>query len=129
MLASGGVDADGALGDLVDVSHDVEAAALLGTDGTALASTLDGDAAASFAAAVYRVVSAAEAVKPGEAAELSRLEVRLSDGSLFVVRDDDRLAAATTGPSISGALVFHDLGSCLRSIRDDAQMEAADAPA
>ena len=129
MLASGGVDADGALGDLVDVSQDVEAAALLGADGTLLASTLDGDRAASFAAAVHRVVSAAEDVKPGDAAALSKLEARLREGSLFVVRDGDRLAAAATGRSASTVLVLHDLGSCLRSLREDARMEAADAPA
>jgi len=123
------VDADGALGDLVDVSHDLEAAVLLDTDGMPLASTLADERAAAFAAAVRDIVSAAEAVKPGDAAALSRLQARLGDGSLFVVRDGDRLVAATTRPSPSAALVFHDLGSCLRSVREGAHMEAADAPA
>jgi hypothetical protein len=129
VLASGGVDAEGALAHLVDVSSDVESAVLLGADGNAAASTLGAERTTTFAAAVQRVVAAAEAVKPGDAAALLRVEARLRHGSLFVVRDGERLAAATTGASPSAALVFHDLGTCLRSIGESGRMEAVDAPA
>jgi hypothetical protein len=37
-------------------------------------------------------------------------------GSVFVVRDGDRLIAATTTPEPTVGLVFYDLKTCLRSI-------------
>jgi hypothetical protein len=129
VLASSGVDAEGALAHLVDVSRDVESAAVLGADGNAAASTLGPEPTPIFAAAVHRLVAAADAVKPGDAAALVRVEARLRNGSLFVVRVADRLVAATTGASPPAALVFHDLESCLRSIEERGRIEAVDAPA
>jgi hypothetical protein len=80
---------------------------------------------------VHALVSSAEAVKLGEPAPLTTLEARLRAGCIFVVRDGDHLAAATTRPSAAGALVLHDLGACVRSLATaaGAPLEAADAPA
>jgi len=38
-----------------------------------------------------------------------------AEGSVFVVRDDGRLIAATTTPEPTVGLVFYDLKSCLRA--------------
>jgi hypothetical protein len=54
--------------------------------------------------------------------EFAQLEVALQAGSVFVVRDGDRLIAATTQPEPTVGLVFYDLKSCLRDL------ETAPAP-
>ncbi len=48
--------------------------------------------------------------------EFAQLEVALQAGSVFVVRDGDRLIAATTPPEPTVGLVFYDLKSCLRDL-------------
>ena len=45
---------------------------------------------------------------------MTQLEAATGEGSVFVVRDGDRLIAAATGPEPTGGLVFYDLKSCLR---------------
>ena len=74
-----------ALADLVEISSQIEAAVLLGADGSVMASTLD--------------------------------------GSVFVVRDGERLIAAITGPEPTVGLVFYDLKAALRQ-----SAEVPDAP-
>jgi hypothetical protein len=46
--------------------------------------------------------------------ELTQLEAATGEGSLFVVRDGDRLIAAVSGPEPTAGLVFYDLRSALR---------------
>src|SRR5215203_7281624 len=82
---------------LVDVSRDVGAAVLLLPDGRVAASGLPDERAEAFAAAVRKVVAAAEHMKPGEEAPLMRLDARVGGKALVIVRDGDRLAAATAG--------------------------------
>jgi hypothetical protein len=47
---------------------------------------------------------------------VAQLEAATPVGSVFVVRDGDRLIAATTTPEPTVGLVFYDLKTCLRSI-------------
>ena len=129
MLASGGVDAEAALADLVDVSRDVEAAVLLLHEGRMAASGLPDGRAEAFAAAVRKVAAAAEHMKPGEEAPLMRLDARVGGKAVVIVRDGDRLAAATAAATAPAALVAYDLTACLRSVETGAVAEAADAPA
>jgi hypothetical protein len=44
-----------------------------------------------------------------------QLEAVTAAGSVFVVRDDKTLIAASTSPEPTAGLVFYDLKSCLRS--------------
>ena len=45
---------------------------------------------------------------------LVQLQAALSDGCVFVVRDEDRVVAAVTAPDPTVGLVFYDLKTCLR---------------
>ncbi len=56
----------------------------------------------------------AQALRAG----VAQLEAATLDGSVFVVRDGQRLIAATTTPEPTVGLVFYDLKTCLRSIGD-----------
>ena len=55
-----------------------------------------------------------EELRPG----VAQLEAATLGGSVFVVRDGERLIAATTTPEPTVGLVFYDLKTCLRSIED-----------
>ena len=69
------------------------------------------------------MLAAAEELRPG----VTQLEAATVGGSVFVVRDGDRLIAATTSPEPTVGLVFYDLKTCLRSIDDTPAAEPANA--
>ena len=100
------MDAAQAIADLTEISPQVRHVAVREADGSVSGSNLADDEAAQ------RLVDAAEELRP----DVSQLEVATVDGSVFVVRDGDRLIAATTSPEPTVGLVFYDLKTCLRSI-------------
>jgi predicted regulator of Ras-like GTPase activity (Roadblock/LC7/MglB family) len=112
------MDAAGALADLTEISSQVERAAIVGADGAVLGSTFDDEERAKrFAEGARRLVEAAETVREARGlAGLGQLEAATVGGSVFVVRDGERLIAATTKPEPTVGLVFYDLKHCLRSV-------------
>ena len=115
------MDAAEALKDLTEISSQIEAAVLAGADGSVLASTLtDHVASTRLADAARALVDEARGL-PRESGEgpLVQLEASMFDGSLFVVRDDERIVAGVTGPEPTAGLVFFDLKSCLRAAEAD----------
>ena len=110
------MDAAQALRELTEVSSQIEAAVLLGSDGSLLASTIDDSARSERLATAAQGLVAAGTRAPREGAEpLVQLEVALLDASVFVVCDEERIAAAVTTPDPTAGLVFYDLKSCLRA--------------
>lgn len=105
------MDAPQALADLVEISAQIESAVLAQADGTVLASTLADEARAGAVAA--EALALLEGAR-GPAGDPTQVEAALPDGSLFVVRDAERLVAATTGRDPTVGLVFYDLKTCLR---------------
>jgi predicted regulator of Ras-like GTPase activity (Roadblock/LC7/MglB family) len=111
------VDAARALADLTEISSQIEAVVLAETGGKVLASTVADEARADrLASAARELLAAAEQVGGETAAPLVQLEAATADGSVFVVRDAERLIAATTTPEPTVGLVFYDLKSCLRAV-------------
>lgn len=112
------MDAAQALRDLTEISSQIEAAVIVSTDGTLLAATLADDAAARrLADAAVGLVGAAASVPhvPQGADGFVQLEVAMLEGCVFVVRDEERAAAAVTSIQPTAGLVFFDLKSCLRA--------------
>jgi hypothetical protein len=108
------VDAAAALKDLTEISSQIESAILITAGGQTLASTLDDEGATErLAGAVNSLVEAT--AETGSGRTLVQLEAATSAGSLFVVRDDERIAAAVTKSEPTAGLVFFDLKSCLRA--------------
>jgi predicted regulator of Ras-like GTPase activity (Roadblock/LC7/MglB family) len=123
------MDAARALADLTEISAQVEHAAIVAADGAVLASTLaDGERAQRFADGARRLVDEAEQVG-GERglAGVAQLEAATLDGSVFVVRDGERIVIATTRPEPTVGLVFYDLKSCLRDSQPDDRSAAEPA--
>jgi hypothetical protein len=109
----GAMDAARAIADLTEISPQVKRVAVIAADGS-LAGTnvLDDAAAQHLVDGARRLVEAAEELRPG----VVQLEAATVGGSVFVVRDGERLIAATTSPDPTVGLVFYDLKTCLRSI-------------
>jgi predicted regulator of Ras-like GTPase activity (Roadblock/LC7/MglB family) len=108
-----------ALADLTEISTQIETAVVFDREGTVIAATVDDEKAGRLAATALELLRSAEehGAQRGEAAqELAQLDVSLQSGSVFIVREEDRLIAATTAPEPTVGLVFYDLKSCLRAL-------------
>ena len=115
MLASDPMATAQALADLTEISSQIQSAVVFDREGTVLASTVDDERAGLLASTALELLRAAE--EQGAAGkEVVQLDVALQDGSVFVVRDGDRVIAATTTTEPTAGLVFYDLKSCLRSL-------------
>jgi hypothetical protein len=118
------VDAAQALADLVEISSQIESAVLAEADGSVLATTLADEERAQAAAREGLALLEATAGDP------TQIQVILQEGSVFVVRDEERLLVAVTGKDPTPGLVFYDLKTCLRLAGEpEPQKKAAAAPA
>jgi predicted regulator of Ras-like GTPase activity (Roadblock/LC7/MglB family) len=104
-----------ALAHLTEISSQIEAAVVLDREGTVLASTVEDDRAGRMAAAALELFRAADE-RSGR--ELVQLDAALEGGSVFVVRDEERLIAAATRAEPTVGLVFYDLKSALRGLAE-----------
>lgn len=110
------MDAKQALAELVELSSQVRAAVVLDEDGTALAATPDdSEATERLRASARELLDAARDLHTGDQ-DVTRVEVELEEGALFVVTSGGRAAAATTGPQPTSGLVVYDLRTCLDRI-------------
>ena len=114
------VDAAQALADLTEISSQVVHVAIVDGEGTVLATTIaDAGSTARFVQGVATLLEEADTLRQTRGLpSLSQLEAATIEGSVFVVRRDDRIIAATTRPDPTVGLVFYDLKHCLRSIED-----------
>ena len=119
------MDAEKALGELMELSSQITAAVVLDGDGGVLASS-SGDSA-SLASSTLELVAAA-ADLGGDGRGVTRVEVELDEGAIFVVREGDRTVAATTGPDPTSGLVVYDLRTCAQAITSEPKKRRARKP-
>jgi predicted regulator of Ras-like GTPase activity (Roadblock/LC7/MglB family) len=111
------MDASQAIADLTEISPQVRHVVVLTADGAVSGSNLATETPAErLATGARQLLATAEELRPG----VAQLEAATVEGSVFVVRDGDRLIAATTTPEPTVGLVFYDLKTCLRSIDEPA---------
>ena len=114
--------ANSALEELLEVSPQVEAAVIITRADRhliAFAPSLTRGAAERFAAHAGKLLDAAEQAR----AELGRepvvqVEVATPDGHVFVTADANHVIAAVTSADPTVGLVFYDLKSALRTVRE-----------
>src|SRR5262245_43026812 len=125
------MDAPQALADLTEISSQVVDVAIIDEDGTIMATTAQDPARAErFAAGVARLVEQADRLREARnLPDLAQLEAATLEGSVFVVRRNGRMIAATTRPDPTVGLVFYDLKHGLRSIEDGAAAADEEAAA
>jgi predicted regulator of Ras-like GTPase activity (Roadblock/LC7/MglB family) len=107
--------AEKVLAELRDISSQVRAAVLLDAGGSVLGSTLSDEQGERLAAAAKQLLEQAEVVRGESEPKLTQLEAATPEGSVFVVREGDRVLAATTGPQPTAGLVFYDLRAAARA--------------
>jgi predicted regulator of Ras-like GTPase activity (Roadblock/LC7/MglB family) len=122
------MEAAQALADLTEISSQIEAAVVLDAGGSTVASTLDEPRTSELARSTEELLAAVDRVSGEDERQPSQLEVSTREGSVFVVRDGQRVVAATTGPEPTVGLVFYDLKSCLRSIAAEEKPKPKRAP-
>jgi hypothetical protein len=110
------VDANQALAELKELSSQVERAVVLDASGSLLAST--DDAGEALTRAALDLLAAAGELH-ASADEVTRAEVELGEGGLFILRVGGRTIAATTGPNPTSGLVAYDLRTCLQGIDEE----------
>ena len=109
------MDAAEAIAELLELSSHVEAAVVLEPSGVVVASSFADDGRANaLARRALDVVAAAGGLRR-QGARVTRVEARFEEGSLIVVSEDERLAAAATVPDPPFALVAYDLRNALRA--------------
>ena len=110
------MDATQALAELAELSSQVERAVVLDAKGSVLAST--GDESDGLARSAVDLLAAAGELH-ASAGEVTRAEVELAEGGLFVLAEGGRTIAATTGPNPTSGLVVYDLRTCLARIDEE----------
>ena len=111
------MDVAAALERLLQDSSQVERAVVLDASGSVLGSTLDDDGASErLASAASELAASAGELHAG--AEVTRVEVELAGGAVFVLREGERGIVGVTGPRPTAGLVAYDLRTCLHAIEE-----------
>jgi hypothetical protein len=120
LIASTAMEAARALADLVEISPQIEAAAVLAGDGEMAGSIGVPEARRSILArAVRELVDGAAAFR--REGRVTQLHASLADGDVFAVTGaDERTIVAVTGERAAPGLVFYDLKRCLAALADEA---------
>src|SRR5436309_14162786 len=115
------MDAAQALVELTEISPQIEVAVIFDEGGAVEGSTLqDAEHSRELARLGAQLVDEASRVRSAEAGDVLQLQAQLNAGSVFLLRDGERRIVATTGQEPTVGLVFYDLRSGLRSLREEA---------
>lgn len=110
------MDVAQALAELTELSSQVERAVVLDSSGAVQGSTgANDDATARLAAAARELLSAAADLH-SSASGVTRVDVELADGAVFVLSEGGRTIAAVTRAHPTAGLVAYDLRTCLSAI-------------
>jgi hypothetical protein len=102
------------LAELLRVSTQVVDVVVSGPGGVEASSVADGSRADRLGAVGAEARALAGPIRPGST--VTRVEVTLANGSLFVVADRSRVVVATTVPEPAAGLVAQDLAATLARI-------------
>ena len=120
-----------ALEELLEVSPQVDAAVILERDGGKLLASAPASSdrvAGQLATTCVKLVDAAEQARRELGREpVSQVEVATPDGHVFVVADANWIVAAVTDADPTVGLVFYDLKTALRTVRESRPAAAAPA--
>ena len=117
----GAMDAAAALADLVEISPQIEAAAVVGADGELAGSVGVPETRASvFARTVRELLDGAAAFRSDQG-RVTQLRAELATGDVFAVAGRGRQAiVAVARAHTAPGLVFYDLKRCLAAVADEA---------
>jgi hypothetical protein len=113
------MDVGRALADLVEISPQIEAAAVVRRDGE-LAGSVGVPAARGtvLARAVRELLDGAAAFR-SEGGRVTQVHAELGDGDVFAVTGDEQTVVAVVRDRATPGLVFYDLKRCLAALADE----------
>ena len=124
----GAMDAAAALADLVEISPQIEAAAVVAADGELAGSVGVPEARAAVLARAVRELLDGAAAFRSDQGRVTQLRAELADGDVFAVAADERAIVAVLRGRVTPGLVFYDLKRCLAALNGGSTGgEAADA--
>jgi hypothetical protein len=112
------MDAKSLLADLLEVSGQVEAAAIVTRAGEVVAGT-DEESASALGTAIHSLAGSANDVSGPTDQALVQLQVSLSGSCVFIAQDEQHSIGCVTVPHPTAGLVFYDLKSTLRRLAGD----------
>jgi predicted regulator of Ras-like GTPase activity (Roadblock/LC7/MglB family) len=116
----GAMDAAAALADLVEISPQIEAAAVLAGDGEIARSVGVPEARAGVLARAVRELLDAAAAFRSDQGRVTQLHAELAGGEVFAVTNEaERAIVAVTRERATPGLVFYDLKRCLAAVADE----------
>ncbi|MFL5959290.1 MAG: hypothetical protein ACJ75G_03345 [Gaiellaceae bacterium] len=114
------MDAARALADLVEISPQIEAAALVSADGASAGSVGVPDGREALLAGALRELLEAAAAFRSDGGRVTQLHAELGNGELFAVTGaDERTIVAVAREGTAPGLVFYDLKQCLARLQDE----------
>ena len=116
----GAMDAAAALADLVEISPQIEAAAVVAGDGELAGSVgVPEPRAGVLARAVRELLDGAAAFRSDQG-RVTQLHAALAGGEVFAVAGDKRAIVAVARERATPGLVFYDLKRCLAEVAGEA---------
>src|SRR6476659_8873025 len=113
------MEAARALADLVEISPQIEAAAVVARDGELAGSVgVPEPRAGVLARAVGELLDGAAAFRSGEG-RVTQLHAELTGGDVFAVAAEELAIVAVTSEQATPGLVFYDLKRCLAAVADE----------
>jgi predicted regulator of Ras-like GTPase activity (Roadblock/LC7/MglB family) len=113
------MDAAAALADLVEISPQIEAAAVVSGDGALAASVgIPETRAGVLARAVQELLDGAAAFRSDQG-RVTQLHAELAGGDVFAVATDEQAIVAVARERAAPGLVFYDLKRCLAAVADE----------
>ena len=113
------MDAAAALADLVEISPQIEAAAVVSQDGELEGSVGVPEARSSVLARAVRELLDGAAAFRSDRGRVTQLHAELAGGELFAVAGDEQAIVAVARERATPGLVFYDLKRCLAAVADE----------
>jgi predicted regulator of Ras-like GTPase activity (Roadblock/LC7/MglB family) len=110
------MDAAAALADLVEISPQISAAAVVAQNGEMAGWVGVPEARASLLARAVRELLDGAAAFRSDQGRVTQLHAELSGGDLFAVAGDEQAIVAVAGERATPGLVFYDLKRCLAAV-------------
>jgi predicted regulator of Ras-like GTPase activity (Roadblock/LC7/MglB family) len=110
------MDAAAALADLVEISPQISAAAVVAENGEMAGSVGVPEARASVLARAVRELLDGAAAFRSDQGRVTQLHAELAGGDLFAVAGDEQAIVAVAGERATPGLVFYDLKRCLAAV-------------
>jgi len=114
------MDAAAALADLVEISPQIEAAAVLAGDGVLAGSVGIPEARAGVLAGAVRDLLDGAAAFRRDQRRVTQVRAQLADGNVFAVAAGEQAIVAVARGRVAPGLVFYDLKRCLAAVADEA---------